>query len=236
MGAPAAVPTARVTARRPGPARAAVAVAIFVGLTALRPWSAVVGPASPSPAPVPPVVQRHVAGAGAGLVTPPPDPSPEPSLLPDQIACNPGGWTIVSLDRMGPWTVRSWVPATPVLAAGPLDPRIRRLTLESPGVLAIGACSPSGGEGLAAGDGVGAARFVGAWRIAAGRSTPVGLAAPGQQRAGIATLYRPTDANADPAPPRWPAGVYVVEIEAAQAAVGTDGQRWFLALVVRGPA
>jgi hypothetical protein len=123
-----------------------------------------------------------------------------------------------------------------VLADGPLDPRIGRLTLESPQVLAIGACAPSTtgtGEPTDAGD---AARFVHAWRVAAGHVTAVELGVRRTEgRPTVATLYRPSDAVATAtAPAHWPGGVYVVELAPAQPTAGA-AEGWFVSLVVRGP-
>jgi hypothetical protein len=216
---------------------------VVVAVTVLRPWGDATTP-PPPPAP-------HVPDPAAEAATPGPDPSPAPSLLPDQIACSPAGWTVVSLDRLGPWTVRSWVPAQAVLADGPLDPRVRRFTLESPEVLAIGACAPPIVD--QAGDTVpgGPARFVRAWRIDGGRATPVDL---GVRRAehlpSVATLYRPSDAVATASSAaHWPGGVYVLQLAPTQRvdrAAGRMGpaawidpeqgplEGWFVSLVVRG--
>jgi hypothetical protein len=143
---PTAVPTAPVAARRPLPRRAVVAVVAVVAVTLIRPW----GDATSSPAPA-----TRVSDASELALLPTPTPEPAPSLLPDEIACPPSGWQVVSLDRLGTWTVRSWVPADIVAASGPLDPRVRRMTLESPEVLAIGACAPP----TVAGDGAAPARW-----------------------------------------------------------------------------
>jgi hypothetical protein len=233
---PPAVPTARVAVRRPGSRRVAIVAAVIVVVTVIRPWGASIPPAT-APAPHVPDGADLAAAATAG-----PDPSPAPSLLPDEIACSPGGWTVVSLDRMGSWTVRSWVPAQAVLADGPLDPRVQRLTLESPEVLAIGACSPSSVDGSGATVSGGPARFVRAWRIETGRATPVDLRVRRAERLpSVATLYRPSDAAATAASPaHWPAGVYVLELALAsgveQVAGGPGSPAgWFVSLVVRGP-
>jgi hypothetical protein len=153
---------------------------------------------------------------------------------------------------MGSWTVRSWVPAQAVLADGPLDPRVQRLTLESPEVLAIGACSPSTVDGSGATVPGGPARFVRAWRIDTGRAMPVGLRVRRPERLpSVATLYRPDDAVATAASPaHWPRGVYVLQLALGAEATRAGGRAgsaagvvpgaastagWFVSLVVRGP-
>jgi hypothetical protein len=234
MDVPPAVPTAPVAApRRSGPRRVVIAATVIVAVTLLRPW----GDATPLDLPA---AATPPASSGPAEIAQPATPgdeaSPEPSLLPDEIACSPGGWRVVSLDRLGSWTVRSWVPAQAVLAAGPLDPRIGRLTLESPQVLAIGACAPwvtdSAGVTVAGGP----ARFLRAWRVDAGSATPVDLGTRRTERLPtVATLYRPSDSVATAtSPAHWPGGVYVLEVSSPERTIGA-GEGWFVSLVVRDP-
>jgi hypothetical protein len=131
-----------------------------------------------------------------------------------------------------------------VLADGPLDPRVQRLTLESPEVLAIGACSPSSVDGSGATVSGGPARFVRAWRIDGGRAAPVELRVRRAERLpSVATLYRPSAADAAAtaaSPAHWPAGVYVLELALASGVARVAGgpgsaAGWFVSLVVRGP-
>ena len=193
-----AVPTAPVAPRRSGSRRVAIVAAVVVAVTVIRPWGDGASPAPPSPR-----TPAAVLAASSATGLPDLEPSPAPSLLPDQIACNPGGWTVVSLDRMGSWTVRSWVPAHAVLADGPLDPRVRRLTLESPEVLAIGACAPSTVDGAGATVPGGPVRFVGAWRLDTGQATRVDLGVHRVERLpSVATLYRPAIPSRRPPPRR----------------------------------
>jgi len=244
VNAPHPVPTTPVASRRALPRRAALAALIVVAITLLRPW----GDGRLDAA-------RHAVSLGDGPARPalaPPEPAtatPAPSLEPDQIACDEAGWTIVSLDRLGPWTVRSWVPVDPVLADGPADPRIRPITLYSTEVLAVGACTPS--VAGAAGQWVPGppARFLRAWSIVTGRATPMPLRARrAEATPTVATLYRPvTAAGSRQAAAHWPGGTYVIELtpdtppavagkgggDAWLAARTDTGQRWFVSFAVR---
>ena len=114
VNAPHAVPTTRVARRRPGARRAAIVAALVIGVSILRPWDA------PAPTIVVHPAQHERRPAVAERIEA--TQTPAPSLASDQIACSPAGWQLVSLDRLGSWTVRSWVPAQAVLAEGPLDP------------------------------------------------------------------------------------------------------------------
>ncbi len=237
VNAPPPVPTAPVASRRPWPRRVAIALLAVVAVTLVRPWGGATAP--------PPVSQRPSDAAELALL-PTPTPGAAPSLLPDEIACPPVGWQLVSLDRLGTWTVRSWVPADIVAATGPLDPRIRRMTLESPDVLAIGACAPP----VVADDGRllqgGPARLLRVWRLDRGGPTPVPLdVRRPEQTPSVATLYLPATANLPGAgPDRWPPGSYVVELGAADSDEtgpgGPSGESgalpggWYVAFVVRG--
>jgi hypothetical protein len=208
----------------------------IVGVSVLRPWGDAGVPqeaVTRGKAALPPAAAEAAAVGRA---------SPAPSLAPDQIACSPAGWQLVSLDHLGTWTVRSWVPAGVVQATGPLDAGIRTVTLESPEVLAIGACAPETVDGAAGTLPGRPGRIVGAWRIRGGRATPVALDAGREETApGVATLYRPHRGPGAEAARlmAWPAGRFVLEVEAPAA---TDpgqkprpGLAWFVAIVVRGP-
>jgi hypothetical protein len=238
VNAPPPVPTAPVASRRAWPRRAAIGLVAVVVITLIRPWGVATAPPSASP---------RVSDAADLALLPTPTPGAAPSLLPDEIACPPAGWQLVSLDRLGTWTVRSWVPADIVAASGPLDPRVPRMTLESPEVLAIGACAPP----IVASDGRllpgGPARLLRAWRLDAGAATtvPLDVRRP-VQTPSVATLYQPATAvSAGVGPSHWPGGTYVVELGAMDTdGGGTDDPSgtagsppggWFVAFVVRGP-
>ncbi len=210
-----------------------------MAVSVLRPWDSgrTPGIAGTGPADV-------TASDPVGIA--PPSPTPAASLAPDEIACSPDGWHVVSLDHFGDWAVRSWVPARAVRAASPIDPGIHPVTLESPEVLAIGACSPSTQD--AAGREVpgGPVLIVHAWQIDADGATPLALAVRRQEATpGVATLYHPIVASVPPynEPTVWPSGRFVVELSragdeaAAQPEARTpDGTLagWFIGLVVRG--
>ncbi len=245
VNAPHPVATTPVARRRPAAIRVAIAAALVVGVSILRPWGN-----STAPAPRPEAGQASPMTAGAGDIAAA-TASPAPSLASDQIACSAAAWQLVSLDHLGTWTVRSWIPAEAVRADGPLDPSIRPVTLESPEVLAIGACSPATADGAGSGLPGGPAQLVGAWRIDAGRATPVSLAMRRDELIpGVATLYSPVGARHKPTdvPAAWPAGEFVLEVAPvglADASTGRDPQGagepaggrvagWFVGLVVRG--
>ena len=121
----------------------------------------------------------------------------------------------MSLDHLGTWTVRSWIPANAVRAEGPLDPSIRPVTMESPEVLAIGACSPATSDDAGRDLPGGPAHLVRAWRIKAGHATPVSLSVHRDEPLpGVATLYNLTGTPPRPATgvAAWPAGEFVVEV------------------------
>jgi len=182
----------------------------MIGLSILRPWDDA-RPAPPRPTNAPLMSTAAPVADGA-------TPLPAPSLAADQIACSSAAWQLVSLDHLGDWTVRSWIPADAVHADGPLDPGIRLVTMDSPKVLAIGACSPTttgdGGDDLPGGP----VHLVRAWHIDAGRARPVPLAVHREERLqGVATLYslsgtlRGTGGDGS----AWPAGEFVVEVAPA---------------------
>ena len=137
-----------------------------------------------------------------------------------------------------------------VRAVGPLDATIRPVTLESPEVLAIGACSPATVDGAGRTNLGGPTQVIRAWRVSAGRATPLALATHRDEvLPGVATLYRPeaTIAARD-AGDGWPAGDFVLEVVPvgqadgrADPGSGQHGRRepapapgWFVGLVVRG--
>lgn len=240
MNGPLPVATTPVARRRPAARQIAIAAAVVIGVSILRPWGDSLPPANGSPT-------GRAFPSGVAEVAEAATASAAPSLASDEIACLAPNWELVSLDRLGRWAVRSWVPATAVRAEGPLDPSIRSVTMESPEVLAIGACSPAAADG-AGGDRPGLpARIVRAWRIAAGRATPVSLSMRRDELTpGVATLY--TLEGARPGPAGWPAGEFVVEVASVELPggpahgplAGPVDERaapagWFVGLVVRGP-
>jgi hypothetical protein len=239
MHTPPSVATTPLVRRRRAVGPVVIAAAVVIGVSILRPWGDA-PPAPPRPTNVPPT---FAAAPVAELATP----LPAPSLAPDQIACSSAAWQLVSLDHLGSWTVRSWIPARAVQADGPLDPGIRLVTMDSPKVVAIGACSPAttsdGGGNLPGGP----VQLVRAWHIDAGRARPVSLAIHREERLqGVATLYtlggtvRGTGGDAA----AWPAGEFVVEIAPvglvggapspvdATPSPGRAAPAWFIGLIV----
>ena len=123
--------------------------------------------------------------------------------------------------------------------------------MESPEVLAIGACSPATADGAGGDRPGGPARLVRAWRIAAGRATPVSLSVRRDELTpGVATLYsldgaRPGRLPAWLAGPpasswsRWRRSSVPAVRHTADSRAAVDERAapagWFVGLVVRGP-
>jgi hypothetical protein len=125
--------------------------------------------------------------------------------------------------------------------------------MESPEVLAIGACSPATSDGAGRDLPGGPAHLVRAWRIDAGQATPVSLSVHRDEPLpGVATLYNLTGARPRPSTDvvAWPAGEFVVEVapvglpDGPAAPPGLEqgpdpdtgaSSGWFVGLVVRGP-
>ena len=183
----------------------AVAAALLVALSVIRPWGDSGGGAPP-----------RAPGSLVPAAADGPSASPVRSPGPDQVECGPAGWRLVSLDRLADRTVRTWTPVTPVRASGPLDVTINELVLDSPAVLGLGVCAPA----LTAADpsataapqaGI-AMRLVTAWqRVDEGVRT-VGVWSVGtpDDDPAIALLYRPTTSTQLSG--AWPSGHYVLEL------------------------
>ncbi|HET7026881.1 MAG TPA: hypothetical protein VFI28_04245 [Candidatus Limnocylindrales bacterium] len=237
---PTPVVTVRVARSRPTARRAVVVATIAVVVAVLKPW--------PSAPPANPALAAVIGGPSTGPgATPssigPPVVRPDPSVGHDQIGCTGGGWQVVSLDRLADWTVRTWVPATPVVAAGPLDPAIPRLALDGRAVLGVGACRPIIPSGAGGPTGSVGARIVAAWTRADGAVRPLGVGVPGMVGGGrpdprLAILYRPAQPGAKGSIAHsWPAGEFVLELAATDSADRpTDAEpgRW-IAVAVSGP-
>ena len=205
------------TNRLPGSGRSAERLAaglvIVVLLAVVKPWS-VLGPAEPAARPA----GHDLAAVVPAVVTPTAEPAattaePLPSAGPGEVVCTPSDWRVVTIDRLGAWTSRSWQPAQPVRATGPLDRTIPFVRLDGRGVLGIGACAAA-----ASGSGSGqAATLVAVWRLDAGpnRASLVNVAPLAPASAGsvasvaLARLVRPAPSAAGN---EWPAGRYVVAI------------------------
>jgi hypothetical protein len=239
---PPAVPTTRVAPRRPGVRRLALVAAALVALSVVRPWgdgsatqpSGFDAIASAAPG------ERAAAEAAVTARETGPPAAVSPSVGPDEIACAPTGWRLVTLEDLGPWTVRSWTPASAVLASGPLDPTIPTTAIASEAVLAMGACSPAtfddSGRLLTGGP----TRILRAWRIDSGRATEIALGATRPEATpGIATLYLPDGARDD----AWPTGTFVVQVAlttGSPTAINRLAEErgplaWYLGVVVGRP-
>jgi hypothetical protein len=167
---------------------------------------------------------------------------------------------LVSLDRLGPWTARTWINAEPGPAAGPADGQIGEVTLDSPAVLGIGVCLPVAMDsepGASSTDTVDVALAslgapqLAAWLRDGGTLRPLALErldrAPGPP--GVADLYRPASirpvrgSNApaadrttpDLAMSAWAPGRYVLRVAAGPTAAGlaaTPGDALYIAIDV----
>ncbi len=150
------------------------------------------------------------------------------------------------------------MPASAVRAAGPLDPSIRTITIDSPDILALGACSPPIVDATGSAVPGGPALVVRAWRIEAerrkagrahgpsrGEDAGRGDALPAERGRGA----RRRAGRAASARASWPAGRFVLEVAPAgggrepgsmSAGPRVDpeaqpGHAWYMGLVVRGP-
>jgi hypothetical protein len=233
---PAPIGTVRVARSRPGLHRALPVAAGLVALAILKPWGA--ADSARTSAPVPRTVDAIVATASQSA-TIQAAPRTEPSAGPGQIACSVATWRIVTLDRLANWTVRTWWPATPIVARGPLDPSIPQLALDSRDVLGIGACANLGDTTGVSGEGVGV-RLVHAWRVEARLARPFPIETTGRLTGplpdpALAFLYRPASDGGRAG--SWPAGRYVLELAPIEPATesgsgATDGPHRFISLVV----
>ncbi len=185
--------------------RAVVVVAVLVAVSVLRPWGEIQTRSVSSPAATFDAGVRAGASAAAAVTG---ASSPRPSVGPDQILCSADGAQLVSLDRLGAWTVRTWIDAVPVIAAGPTDPAISVVALESPAVLGIGMCLPAvaGAGSRLPGSGVPRSAMadrgtpvVGAWTAVGGqmRSLPIEALRPDAGAPDLAILYRPSRPGID---------------------------------------
>jgi len=210
----------------------------LVALAILKPWGAA-DSARTSAAPPPRTVDAIVSAVSESPATQAGPARTEPSAGPGQIACSVATWRIVTLDRLANWTVRTWWPATPIVATGPLDPTIPQLALDSRDVLAVGACANLGDTTGVSGFGVGV-RLVRAWRVEARVPRAFPIEATGQVTGllpdpALAFLYRPASGGARAG--SWPAGRYVLELAplapaAAFSGGAGDGPNRFISLVV----
>jgi hypothetical protein len=191
-----------------------LAATAFLGLALLKPWSQPARREPGAESPVPTVVR----GAVVGPASPDPVAASSASLRPDQIACPPAGPRIVSLDRLGSWTARTWLPATTVAASGRFDPRIVFFPLDSH-VIALGVCLWR--ADAPAGEATVRTTVTAAWRL--GDRTAVALpiapldaSPPLTSDPSVAVLYRPAVGVGRPAQP-WPPGRYALELAASDA-------------------
>lgn len=214
---------------------------VLVAITLVRPW----GDGVPAGTPETRIPATHAtvdeAAGRMGLFgrVPPevlPAATARPALARDQIACTSGETRLVSLSRLGSWTVRTWMPAEPVVASDPLDPAVQPVALDSGAVLALGFCTGVVSDaGIGAGGTAGFAagtEVVRAWTIvgAAASSLTIEPLGSGLPEPGVAVLYRPADRSA--ASPAWAPGRYVlclgprlVPVDGADPAVPGRAQR-----------
>jgi hypothetical protein len=225
----------RVPSRAPRTgARVFVALTGFLLLALIKPWGGT-EPTTGSLAAA--VVQVRAGATPAELVTSAPAAPPSPG--PAEIVCAPAGWQVVTLDRLADWTVRTWIPAAPVRASGPLDPSIPTVRLESPRVLSIGVCGsndPAGGDLAVAR----ATLIVAAWNTASAglRALDVSTAQGARLDSRLARLYAP--ARGLGTATTWPMGHFILELAplvGVGAGSGVDGSatRWYIGVTVPAP-
>jgi hypothetical protein len=203
---PVAIPTtheARVLIGRE-PGRHAERVGIvglgLVLLAFLKPWTLVSGP-EPSRPPPPP---------RAGVVI---------TAAPIEAKACIGQWWSIEVDEeSGGPVARAWVLTHAVEAMGPLDTRIRFVTVAAREVVGLGICPPSNDAPIGA-----SATFFRLDPTPRAFGTTSVLMAP-EPEVPANTLYRPsaTSGTGTPSPQAsWPAGRYVIRVD------GLDGyQRW----------
>ena len=152
--------------------------------------------------------------------------TPAVTVAPEIIAAEPctGSWWSVEVDEAAAGPIaRVWVLTDAVEAVGPLDARIRFVTIASQEVIGLGFCPPF--HDVPAG---GSATF---FRLDPGpspfKTTAVSMPRADEIRAN--TLYRPSPDPGAAASGQegWPAGRYVMRID------GQDGYRRWLGLDVR---
>jgi hypothetical protein len=244
---PAPIRTVPVAHGRSWTARAAVVAAILVAISVVRPWGDAPATGRDGREAVA-VAAGSSARRDTGTAGPTPTPSPRRTLGPDEIECPAAGSQLVSLDRLGTWTVRTWVDAQPAAAFGPGDPAIRTIVLASPAVLGIGVCMRVGpgtpGQDAAAAPGVDAALDA-VWSVVRREARPIvvepiSLSVGG---ANVAVLYRPAIDGSGAAggvtgPRAWPPGRYVLRIArvAPSGGVGPSAADnpagWFIAVEI----
>jgi hypothetical protein len=173
------------------------AAVALLAVAVLKPWGAtpVASPKQPSSTPAPVIVAVDSATSAPG-----------PTAGPGDIVCGTSGWRVVSINRLADWTVRTWMPAVPVPAAGPADPTIPTIELD-PGAIAVGICGPGDTQA-----GVGSSRLViGAWRGdgLALQALAVSTGQAGSLPAEVARLYAPAPGSSGAG---WPAGRFVLEL------------------------
>jgi hypothetical protein len=206
-----------------------VALIAFLLVAVFKPW----GSSGPSSSPSPVTAARGSAGVALA------EPAPAPSAGPGEIVCAPSGWQVVTLDRMANYTVRTWIPAAPVSASGPLDPTIPTIRLESPEVLSIGVCGSNepASSPLAVAQ---ATVVVAAWTTTPGalRSLAISTAQGERLDSRLARLYAPVGKLTAAA--TWPMGHFVLELAplaGAGAVPGAGGSspRWYIGVTVPAP-
>lgn len=197
----------------------AIAAALLIG--ALRPWDLVATPpverGVAGSATVPTVTGTGAtsgSGSRTGGAPAPPTASPpaDPYAQLWATCGSPSGWRVATVQlwtgRTGP--IRSWIATEPIVATGPLDPRIPFAPVATDVVTAIGYCAPLD-EQLRPPTTARAEL----WTILAGVAVP--LTAPALEPAepnALGGLWRPApevalEVNGMAA---WPAGRYVVRI------------------------
>lgn len=211
------VPVRAGGTRSTGPAVIVVAIAAFLALAILKPWS---GPTTAGASP-----GQARASVARPETTPAPSASPKPPEDPNAMAClSADTQQLVLLERSAGTQTRSWIAVSVQPASGPLDPRLTRIVVFSEHVVGLGVCTTRDARGRLAA----AARIhdVESIRNTSKGPTTADLGAPlpitlGSADADAAVLYAaPSNQNLatsstdvlGPGPRQrpWPIGSYVI--------------------------
>jgi hypothetical protein len=190
-------------------------VAFAIGLSVAKPWGSSGGGASG--------VRGHAGDSAApGALRSIPTPSPTPPDVSAAFCMAPSGWRVTSLEHFAGQTIRVWQTIDPIVASGPLDPRLPVALVVSTSVTGLGWCAPPNGDERTTGP-----VTTTIWRVGedgvASRVTP-GVGA----RSGVLGAdYPPPDRGGTTVD--WPPGRYVFDVEGG----GPRDSHWFAVEVVR---
>ncbi len=193
-------------------------VAFAVGVSVAKPWGSSSGGSDAADS-------RAPAGdtATSGMLTSIPTPTPSPQDPSVAFCMAPSGWRVTSLEHFAGQTIRVWQTIDPIVASGPLDPRLPIAPVVSTSVTGLGWCAPPSGDARTTGP-----VMTTIWRVGddglARRVAP----AAGSRSGVLGADYPPPDSGVAAAV-EWPPGRYVFDVEGA----GPRDSHWFAVEVVR---